>query len=135
MDDSTNSDVIENNKMAEDGASEENAGEGHAGSEEDFAAGYADGTWEGEGRGLNGPIRTAVVVEDGKITEIKILEQSDDESYFTDARQGIVSEILKQQTSEVDTVSGATFSSEGIVEAVREALTSAMKGEPESALS
>ena len=84
---------------------------------------YADGTWEGEGMGLNGPVRAAVFVEDGEIKEVKILERSDDDPYFTDARKVIVPEILEQQTADVDGVSGATFSSDGILEAVRKALT------------
>lgn len=88
----------------------------------DSAGGYADGTWEGEGMGLNGPVRAAVVVEEGEIKEVKILERSDDDPYFTDARQVIVSEILEQQTADVDGVSGATFSSDGILEAVSKAL-------------
>lgn len=88
-----------------------------------LAGRYADGTWEGEGMGLNGPIRVAVVVEEGKIKEVKILERSDDDPYFKDSRQVIVPEILEQQTADVDGVSGAMFSSDGILEAVKEALT------------
>ena len=103
--------------------SEEESKENAAEDIEDSAGGYADGTWEGEGMGLNGPVRAAVVVEDGEIKEVKILERSDDDPYFTDARKVIVPEILEQQTADVDGVSGATFSSEGILEAVKEALT------------
>ena len=83
---------------------------------------YADGTWEGEGTGLNGPIRVSVTVENGSMTEIKILERTDDDPYFTDARVEIVPKILEQQSADVDGVTGATFSSEGILEAVEEAL-------------
>lgn len=101
----------------------ENAAEDAAASD----VGYADGTWEGEGMGLNGPVRVAVVVENGEIKEVKILERLDDDPYFTDARQVIVPEILEQQTAEVDGVSGATFSSEGILEAVKEALALAVE--------
>lgn len=85
-------------------------------------SGYADGTWEGEGMGLNGPVRVEVIVENAMITDVKILERTDDDPYFTDARLELVPEILKQQSADVDVVSGATFSSEGILEAVEEAL-------------
>ena len=91
------------------------------------ASEYADGTWEGEGLGLNGPVRAALTVEDGRITEIKILERTDDDPYFTDARVELVPKILEQQSADVDTVSGATFSSEGILEAVEEALKHAVE--------
>ena len=91
------------------------------------ASEYADGTWEGEGMGLNGPVRAAVTLEDGRITEIKILERTDDDPYFTDARVELVPKILEQQSADVDTVSGATFSSEGILEAVEEALKLAVE--------
>lgn len=87
---------------------------------------YADGTWEGEGMGLNGSVRVSVVVEDGMIAEVKILERVDDDPYFTDARTVLVPAILEKQSADVDTVSGATFSSEGILEAADDALKQAI---------
>ena len=85
---------------------------------------YSDGVWEGEGMGLNGAVRVKVVVEEGNLTDIKILEHEDDEPYFSDAKQEIIPAIIENQSVDVDGVSGATFSSEGIIEAVKDALMS-----------
>ena len=58
------------------------------------------------------------------LTDIKILEHEDDEPYFSDAKQEIIPAIIENQSVDVDGVSGATFSSEGIIEAVKDALMS-----------
>ena len=66
-----------------------------------------------------------VTVEKGNITDISVLSFRDDSQYFNKARTGVISAIIQQQTPEVSTVSGATFSSEGIMQAVANALESA----------
>ncbi|MGN8630837.1 FMN-binding protein [Blautia sp. HCP3S3_G3] len=71
-------------------------------------------------------MKVSVVVEDGMIAEVKILERVDDDPYFTDARTVLVPAILEKQSADVDTVSGATFSSEGILEAADDALKQAI---------
>ena len=63
-------------------------------------------------------------MEEGILTDIKILEHEDDEPYFSDAKQEIIPAIIENQSVDVDGVSGATFSSEGIIEAVKDALMS-----------
>lgn len=71
-------------------------------------------------------MKVSVVVEDGMIAEVKILERVDDDPYFTDTRTVLVPAILEKQSADVDTVSGATFSSEGILEAADDALKQAI---------
>lgn len=83
---------------------------------------YSDGTYEGEGKGYSGKLKVQVTVSGGKITEIEITETSDDQAYLRLASQLIDEIIEKQSTDEIDTVSGATFSSKGILEAVSDAL-------------
>ncbi len=56
------------------------------------------------------------------ITAISIDSYRDDEQYFSRAKNTIISEILSAQSVDVDTVSGATYSSNGILEAVADAL-------------
>ncbi|MCI7813588.1 MAG: FMN-binding protein [Lachnospiraceae bacterium] len=87
--------------------------------------GYQDGTWDGEGIGYYGKINVEVLVESGEITNIKVVKYEDDDEYFQDARSGVVKEILDQQSTEVDVVSGATYSSKGIIKAVEDALEKA----------
>lgn len=81
-----------------------------------------DGIYEGQGSGFRGTTEVAVTVEDGKITDITILSFNDDTPYFTRARNAVISSIISSQSLDVSTVSGATYSSNGILEAVSDAL-------------
>jgi len=81
-----------------------------------------DGTYEGTGEGLMGPIKVSVVVTGGKIESVKILQQDETPSIAGPALKGIPQAMVDEQKVEVDTVSGATFTSKGIIEAVRNAL-------------
>lgn len=92
---------------------------------EGTAAGFSDGTYEGEGKGYSGKLKVRVTVSGGKITEIEITDTSDDQAYLGLASQLIDEIIEKQSTDDIDTVSGATFSSRGILEAVSDALEGA----------
>lgn len=83
---------------------------------------YTDGTYTGSGTGLRGETDVKVVVSGGKITSITLVSYEDDEQYFSRAWDTVVSEIIDQQDVDVDAVSGATFSSNGIMEAVANAL-------------
>ena len=77
------------------------------------AAEYRDNTYRGTGKGLKGDITLDVTIKDGKITEIKEVSQSETPSYWEKAKS-LLDTILEKQTTEVDAVSGATRSSNGI---------------------
>ncbi len=84
---------------------------------------YEDGTYTGTGTGYeNGETTLRVLVEDGRISAIDIISYEDDDPYFRTAFDGVTSAIIETQAVEVDAVSGATFSSNGIMEAVADAL-------------
>ena len=87
--------------------------------------GYKDGTYQGSGTGFGGTITVQVTVSGGKITAVDILSASGETgSYFASA-QGVVSKVLSSQSPNVDAVSGATYSSNGIIQAVQNALSQA----------
>ena len=87
--------------------------------------GYKDGTYQGSGTGFGGTITVQVTVSGGKITAVDILSASGETgSYFASA-QGVVSKVLSSQSQNVDAVSGATYSSNGIIQAVQNALSQA----------
>lgn len=87
--------------------------------------GYKDGTYQGSGTGFGGTITVQVTVLGGKITAVDILSASGETgSYFASA-QGVVSKVLSSQSPNVDAVSGATYSSNGIIQAVQNALSQA----------
>lgn len=96
------------------------------------AAAYKDGTYYGSGTGFGGTTKVKVVISGGKITSITIESTNDDSSYIQKA-SGLISQIIAGQTTNVDTVSGATYSSVGIIEAVRNALSQAAVNPTENA--
>ncbi|MGN1402819.1 MAG: FMN-binding protein [Ruminococcus sp.] len=87
-------------------------------------ASYRDGTYTGTGTGFSGPITVQVVIADGKIKDITIVSTTDDSPYV-DAAAALLKNIISAQSTNVDTVSGATYSSVGLIEAVRDALQKA----------
>lgn len=90
------------------------------------SAQYKDGTYEGSGTGFRGGTTTvSVTVKSGKVTDITSVSTRDDRKFYVRAFSTVMQEILSSQTSNVDTVSGATFSSKGIMEAVQNALSKA----------
>lgn len=88
------------------------------------AATYKDGTYYGSATGFAGPIKVKVVISGGKIASIEIVSTSDGSSYISKA-SAITGKIVSSQSTNVDTVSGATYSSVGIINAVRNALAQA----------
>lgn len=88
---------------------------------------YNDGTYEGTADGFGGPITVSVVVKDGKITSVDVTEaDGEDPAYYESAVKAVPDAIVEAQSADVDTVSGATFSSTGIREAARQALEQAV---------
>ena len=88
------------------------------------AAAYKDGTYYGSGTGFGGPLKVMVEISGGKIASIQIVENSDESDYISKAAS-LIDSIIATQSTNVDTVSGATYSSVGIIQAVRDALSQA----------
>ncbi|MEN6635530.1 MAG: FMN-binding protein, partial [Clostridiaceae bacterium] len=82
----------------------------------------ADGVYTGTGNGFRGQTKVSVTVAGGYMTEIKILSYHDDDKYFSRAKKSIIPSVISAQSVEVDTVSGATYSSMGILDAILDAL-------------
>jgi uncharacterized protein with FMN-binding domain len=87
---------------------------------------FRDGVYTGTGTGFNGRITVSVTISGGKITKISVINnEGDDKPYLDKASKGVVARILSTQNTKVDAVSGATYSSNGIIEAVEKALKKA----------
>ena len=93
-----------------------------AASEEITVTALEDGVYSGTGTGFRGETTVSVTVSDGVITDIAVESYQDDREYFVRAEDTMIERILSAQSVDVDTVSGATFSSNGILEAVANAL-------------
>ncbi len=95
------------------------------GIEDDGEVELEDGTFQGEGDGHSPGIVVEITVSDGEITDLELVEHSETEEIMESAWESMKTRILDEQTTEVDTESGATQSSYGIMEAVEGALMEA----------
>lgn len=86
------------------------------------ASAYKDGTYTGTAGGFNGDITVSVTIKDGSISAIDVTDQKDTPSYWERAKVIIPDIIAANGTIGIDAVSGATYSSEGIINAVNNAL-------------
>lgn len=86
---------------------------------------YADGTYTGIGNGYRPNTKVNVTISNGKISVISLVSTNDTDSFFNKAWSTIKNAILKAQATDVNTVSGATRSSNGIIAAVNDALSQA----------
>ena len=91
----------------------------------DTAGSYKDGRYEGTSTGFGGDITVKVTVDGGKITAVDIVSAEKEDGAYLTMAEDIIPKIIDAQTSEVDTISGATFSSTGIKNATAQALESA----------
>ena len=90
------------------------------------SSGYTDGTYEGSGIGFGGEIKLSITIAGGKITQVEILSAADEDPAYFDMAKSLTDSIVEAQSEKVDTVSGATFSSNGILEAASDALSKAV---------
>ena len=84
-----------------------------------------DGTYDGTGKGLNGDIVVSVDVKDGKIASVEVVSHEESEGISDPAIDQVPASIVEKNSTEVDTVAGATLTSDGIIEAVNQALEAA----------
>ncbi len=87
----------------------------------DFSS-VADGTYTGQGQGRNGTIAASVTVSGGQVTAVEVTSSQEDAPYLSAAESQVIAEVLSQQSIDVDTATGATMSSNGILEAIADAL-------------
>ena len=88
---------------------------------------YVDGTYDGEADGFGGIIAVEVTVEGGQITDLAITSANGEDSAYLSNAEAIIPKIIEAQSADVDTISGATFSSTGIRNAAQEAIEKAEK--------
>lgn len=89
---------------------------------------YKDGTYTGSAQGFGGAITVQVTLANDEITDIQVTSAPGEDSAYLSQGEGVISSIISAQSTDVDTVSGATFSSTGIINAVVDALGKAKNG-------
>lgn len=91
-------------------------------SEKNAESNYKDGVYNGEAKGFGGTVAVEVTVENGKISKIDVTSHEKEDAAYFDSATYVIDEIIDEQSTDVDIVSGATFSSNGIIGAVKDAL-------------
>ena len=86
---------------------------------------YKNGTFEGSGTGYGGTITVQVTLEDDTITAVSVVSAPGEDSAYLSQGENVINSVISEQSTDVDTISGATFSSTGILEAVNDALSKA----------
>ena len=87
--------------------------------------GYASGFYEGSGRGLRGAINVRLEVSNGEIVDIEILEHRESAFPGLAAMEELLELVLETGSTDLDAISGASYSSRGFLEAVEDALEKA----------
>lgn len=85
-------------------------------------SGYRDGIYEGSAYGFGDVIRVSVTIQNGKMTDIAVLDASGEDKPYYNQALPLLDEMLAVQSAGVDTVSGATLTAEGLIGAVEDAL-------------
>ena len=109
----------------------EAAASGESGTAEDAGSTamlYQNGTYEGTGNGYGGPLTVSVTIEGDTITAFEVLSHDGEDPAYYALAESLTETVLQEQSADVDTVSGATFSSKGILEALNDALDKAVNG-------
>ena len=83
---------------------------------------WTDGVYQGTGQGFGGTISVEVVIKEGKIEDITILSAKQEDKAYLDSAIAVIEKMKEEQRVDVDVVSQATYSSNGIKDAVKNAL-------------
>lgn len=103
------------------------AGNGQSDSGNGGSTNYKDGTYTGEADGFGGTIQVEVKIEKSKIAEINVISAEKEDGAYISMAKDIIPKIIDAQSADIDTISGATFSSTGIKNASEQALEKAVK--------
>ena len=98
-----------------------------AGSDSESGSDSGDGAYTGEADGFGGTVAVEVTVKDGKIEAVEVTSAEKEDGAYLAMAEDIIPKIIEAQSAEVDTISGATFSSTGIKNASEQALEQAVK--------
>ena len=114
------------NKFEKDSAEDkENTDQADSEETDDSDNVYKNGTFEGLGTGYGGTITVQVTLEDDTITAVSVVSAPGEDSAYLSQGENVINSVISEQSTDVDTISGATFSSTGILEAVNDALSKA----------
>lgn len=94
-----------------------------------------DGVFTGTAQGYGGPVTTQVTVKDGYIDDVQVVDAPNEDGPYLEQAVKLIDDMLVKQTPNVDTVSGATFSSAGIINGAVQALETSNSGQADAVAS
>ncbi len=125
-DSSSSEDTSSEDSSDSDSSSDESDSDADSSDESDSDASssqvYKDGSYTGEAQGYGGTIQVEVTLASDEITDIQVTSASGEDSAYLSQAEAVIDSVISAQSTDVDTVSGATFSSTGILNAIDEAL-------------
>ncbi|MFD3158337.1 FMN-binding protein [Haloimpatiens sp. FM7330] len=83
---------------------------------------YKEGIYEGIGQGHHGDIKVSVDIDKYKIKEIKIIEQQETPELCDIVYDKIPKMVVKANSVKVDVVAGASYTSQGLIDAIEDAV-------------
>ena len=83
---------------------------------------WKNGVYYGEAEGFGGPVKLKVTIQSNKIKSITVISAKQETKEYWNMAATLLDDITKKQSAEVDVVSGATYSSRGIINAAKHAL-------------
>lgn len=117
---SDTTDSVSTNSASADNSEADNNTTDDTSADSDYV--YKDGTYTGEAEGYGGTIQVEVTLAGDEITSINVVSAPGEDSAYLSQAESVINSVISAQSTDVDTVSGATFSSTGILNAVDEAL-------------
>lgn len=78
-------------------------------------------TTEGTGVGKHGDVTVAVTFDGGKITDIKVVKEKENKVLARGVYTDLKDQVIAANSADLDVISGATFSSKGFLDAVKDA--------------
>lgn len=89
---------------------------------------YKDGIYQGKGTGFGGTVEVQIEIKDGVLSSAKVLSAEKETKQYLERAESLLQKVMEEQSADVDTVSGATLSSNGILEGIRDAWEQAEGG-------
>lgn len=85
-------------------------------------AGFTPGIYEGSGRGYRGPVHVSLQISQAGIEDIVITNHTESAYPGVAAMEELLEMVLETGSTDLDAISGATYSSRGFLEAVEDAI-------------
>ena len=81
--------------------------------------GLVDGVYHSNGTGFGGQIQVTVTISQQQINQIQVVHHKETEGYYEEVFKALSQEVINTQNLNVDTISGATVTSRGFINAIR----------------